>query len=146
MNTFSKEQIELKNHIESSNALILEEANRNGHTVVMYPCSDPAVWAEYGVYNIAQYEHHSAAGMHCDLFKDVHGCKPRWIDYSKLSTDEINEDITRLIEIYKSIQDFEEEVDLAAQEAEAKVEAERLAKNAYMPNLVFSDLKNLLHC
>jgi hypothetical protein len=94
--TFTADQIALQAHIEAKNAEALawaaEVEGRWTSTVV----SDPAHWAEQGITTVAQYDHHMAAMTHYEVYRDIHGIKPRWIDYDSMTTEEIEEELDEM--------------------------------------------------
>ena len=79
---------ELQAHIEAENA-----KHKDSFFSVV---SDPAHWAGYGIYTVAEYEHHMAVESYIDFFKEVNGIKPRWMDFSGVSTKEIYNMMDRL--------------------------------------------------
>ena len=93
---YSKEQLELQAHIEAENANRKLETEKNGG-FCFTTVSDLEHWAEYGVYNIAQYKHHNAAATHYDFYKEVHGIRPHWYDYSKMTVEQIEDEIQLLV-------------------------------------------------
>lgn len=52
---------------------------------------DAAHWVEYGIETGEQLDHYLAWCDYVNLYKDVHGIKPRWVDPSGLSTDKIQQ-------------------------------------------------------
>lgn len=141
MTNLTQEQIELQQYIDLSNAKIVKEATEKNCSFFTTSVSDPVFWAEYNVFNVAQYEHFSAASFHYDFYKELNGIKPRWIDYSKMTLAEIEKEIDLLVKQQESEEKYEAEL--------AKFEKEREEKmalaNAYKPNNVFSELKNLMY-
>ena len=93
-----------------------------------------------GIDTIEKYHHDMASTNHYELFRDVNGYKPRFIDYSAMSTDEILEDIQNLHNQYEENQK-EEKLQI---EAYSRHIQERKARNKYKPNTPFADLKSIL--
>ena len=137
--SYSKEQLELQAHIEAENTKLKIEAEKNGG-FCFTTVSDLDHWAEYGVYNIAQYEHHNAAMSHYDFYKEVHDIRPRWFDYSKMTVEQIEAEIQLLVEY----QENELEIERQFKEAEKEEHQQRIKANAYKPNNVFADLKSMM--
>lgn len=52
---------------------------------------DPAYYAKYGIHTGLDLARDMAAGEHSDRYKDEHGIRPRWVRYSELSLNEIEE-------------------------------------------------------
>jgi hypothetical protein len=63
--------------------------------------------------------HQNLAAMHYDLYKDVHGIRPRWVNYDALSIEQLETDIKRLIVELK-----EEEIRIAEIQSRAVMEFE----------------------
>lgn len=96
--TYTAAQMELVAHIEAENAKTLawiaeDPANRGAGITV----TDPEHWASYGIYSVAQYNHYMASMSHYDVFKSVHGFRPRHIDYDAMTTEEIMADVDRML-------------------------------------------------
>ena len=73
---------------------------------------DESYWHAMGIYCVPQYEHHEAVTTHYDRYKEVHGIRPRWVDYHLMSTDAIwglVEDLNREQEREAEEQRIEEE-------------------------------------
>lgn len=97
MNTFTADQIALQAHIEAENAKWVAECKARGATAWTTMVSDPAHWAEYGVYTVAQYERQGLESSIWDLYKDVHGFRPRHMDMSSMSDAELESVYTNLL-------------------------------------------------
>lgn len=138
--TYSAEQLELKAYIEKSNEEFIAQAKADGAVAWGVPMTELDAWAEYGVFNIAQYEHHQAAAEHYDLYKEVMGFRPRGMDYASMTTEQINAFNDSLIEDLKR----QAEEDRVLDAAEEAARLERINANAYKPNLAFAGLGELL--
>lgn len=136
---YSKEQLELQAHIEAENAKRKLETEKNGG-FCFTTVSDLDHWAEYDVFNIAQYNHHNAAATHYDFYKEVHGIRPHWYDYSKMTVEQIEDEIQLLVKH----QEYELEIERQFKEAEKEAHQQRIKANAYKPNNVFEDLKSMM--
>lgn len=131
MTQFTAEQLELQAYIQAEN----EKAVQAG---AMFTTTDEIEhWAEYGIFNIEQYRHFSAVGCYIDVYKSIHGIKPRWMDFSQMTTEQIYEDLDHMV---KAEQRWEQE----QKEAEAKIIAERKRNNQYRPNNPFAGLDQLI--
>lgn len=53
--------------------------------------SDPEFWADYGVYNVKQYQHYCAVEDYISYHKAVYGIKPRWVNFDAMSVEDIEE-------------------------------------------------------
>lgn len=93
----TSDQLALVNHIQAKNAetraWMAEAPNRWAGIIV----EDPEHWAEYGVYSVAQYEHYMAAQDHYEIYKSIHGIRPRWMDYHSMTVEEIREETQAII-------------------------------------------------
>jgi hypothetical protein len=108
---------ELQAHIEAQNS------DSSMFTIV----SDPAHWAEYGITTVAQYEHHMVAETYIDVYKSVHGIKPRWVDFEALSTEEISD-------MLDSICEMDRQENLSQEEYEAECVADYVPTPAPINN------------
>lgn len=50
---------------------------------------DEAHWAKYGIHTAEELDHYLAVQCYIDLYKDRHNIKPRWMDFSKMTADEV---------------------------------------------------------
>ena len=89
MANYTQEQLELKAHIDESNEKFVARCKAEGATAWGTTVSDPEHWAEYGIFNIAQYERYSLESYIYDAYKDAHGFRPRHIDFKSMSMDEL---------------------------------------------------------
>ena len=68
-------------------------------------------------------EHEQLSAIHYDMYKDAHGIRPRWIDYSTLTVSELRQSIEQLeSEISFQIAEEEKRQADAIQEFEASVQ------------------------
>tara|TARA_B100001939_G_scaffold333391_1_gene333309 strand:- start:4720 stop:5238 length:519 start_codon:yes stop_codon:yes gene_type:complete len=106
---YSQEQLELQAHIEADNEAFVARCKAEGATAWCTTVSDPAHWAEYGVFNIAQYERHSLVSYIWDAYKDAHGHRPRFMDFDSMSMDELKTLADRISdEVAEAIKEEEE--------------------------------------
>ena len=113
---------ELQAHIEAKNAKTLEWVNEDpANRWAAVPVSDPEHWAEYGIYTVEQYEHHMAAMSLYDYYKDVHGIRPRWMNFDEMSIEDIEAEFRALDREAEAQAEVEEYWDMIDAEAE-KVE------------------------
>ena len=95
---YTAAQMELVAHIEAQNAKALAwVAEDPTNRAVGITVTDPAHWAEYGIFSVDQYEHYMASMSHYDVFKRVHGFRPRHIDYDAMTTEEIMAEVDRML-------------------------------------------------
>lgn len=86
---FTQEQLALQAHIKADNEAFVARCKAEGATAWGVTVDDPAHWAEYGVFNIAQYERYSLVSYISDAHKDAHGFRPRHFDYDSMSMQEL---------------------------------------------------------
>lgn len=94
--SFTAEQIALRDHIEATNAKFVAEAKANGATAWFTTVSDPAHWAECGIFTIEQYERDRLISYISDVSKDARGYRTRlnWDEYSMEELQAIADDFT----------------------------------------------------
>lgn len=73
---------------------------------------DPEHWAEQGVLTADDLDRSLLIASYWDCYKEVHGIRPRWMDFSAMTTDEIREDLDALNEIARL--EFEAEAEWEA--------------------------------
>lgn len=105
MTTFTAEQIQLQAHIEAENAKWVAECEAMGAEFYTTTVSDPAHWAEMGVFTVEQYKRDSLISYISDGHKDAYGFRPRHYDWDAMSmaelealADDISNEVTREIE------------------------------------------------
>ena len=76
-----------------------------------YATTDLAHWAEQGVTSVALYEHNRAAADHYDTYKDVNGIRCRWMDYSTMTTEQIELETAALNEQWQGEAEWEAHCD-----------------------------------
>jgi len=65
-------------------------AKAAGRPVYFRLMEGAADWAEYDVHTADDLDHHLAMEAHWGGYKDIHGIRPRWIDYDAMTTAEID--------------------------------------------------------
>lgn len=71
-------------------------------------------WAQYGVHTVEDFKRYELESYIWDCYKDVHGIRPRWINFSEMSTAEMQEMADNLAkEVTESIEREEKEQALA---------------------------------
>ena len=127
--SYTNQQLELKAHIEKENEAFAAECKARGSVFWTTTVADIDFWADIGVTTVAQYEHYQARSTHWDLYKDINGIRPRFMDYDSMTVEQINA-----------------EIELLCGNEEKELEREKQLKeaNAYKPNLVFDGLDKLL--
>lgn len=105
MTVFTADQLALQAHIEAANAKFVAKCEANGADWYCTTVSDPAHWAEFGVFTIEQYERQSLISYISDAHKDAYGFRPRGYNYAEWSmadleaeADRLSEAVTRAIE------------------------------------------------
>ena len=105
MTVFTADQLALQAHIEAANAEFVAKCEEKGAQAYFTTVSDPAHWAEFGVFTIEQYERQSLISYISDAHKDAYGFRPRGYNYAEWSiadleaeADRLSEAVTRAIE------------------------------------------------
>lgn len=63
---------------------------------------DPKHWADYEIYTIDEFNHYMAQSTHYEIYKDINGISPRWMNYESMTTAEIEAENK---EMYKELDD-----------------------------------------
>jgi hypothetical protein len=120
-NALTPEQTALVAYIKDRNAKteawVAEDPEDRWATLMI---EDADHWAGNGVRSIAEYKHYMASAEHYEVYRDVYGIKPRWMDYDSMTLAEIEADLDRLYSALRGQREREEE-------AERKAEEERVA-------------------
>lgn len=109
----------LTQHIEEINAktsawIAEDPDNRWGGMIT----TDLDHWARMGVTDVESYERYSLETTIWDFYKDVHGIRPRWMNFSSMSLEELQEVFDGLcVEC-----DRQNEIERQEEEAERKQE------------------------
>lgn len=74
-------------------AWIAEDPTNRCATILV---DDPEFWKEYGVETPEQFDRYMLVSTAWDRFKDVHGFRPRHVDFDRMSNQEIQGFIDRL--------------------------------------------------
>ena len=140
MINFTADQIALKEYIELENANFKAKAEKEGFTICGEVITDITHWAEVGINSIEEYIHDSLATSYSEFYKEIHGIKPRWINYNDMSISDLEKEIASLVEQSKSNEEREEQYILE----ENQREAQRIKDNAIPKNSPFAGLNGLL--
>ena len=111
----------LNNKKAKTEAWVAEDPSNRWAT---YPTTDLAHWAEYGIYTIAQYERYNMESTIWDLYKDVHGIRPRWMNFEAMSDAELEAEYNSLlVELEEENKREAEEQERAVASFEAKLDS-----------------------
>lgn len=138
--SYSKEQLALKAFIEAENEKFIARAKEQGATGWAVHVSDLEHWAHSDIFNIEQYKHYDAQTTHYDMYREVNNHRPYGIDYSKMTTEQIWDQVDLLVEEAKEQQMTQAQKEKANQVA---YEARKKA-NILPPNNPFSGLKDMM--
>lgn len=75
-----------------------------------------------------------------DMWKDVYGSRPRHFNVNEMTIEEIQSQLDSL----QNQINYQHELEQQQKIAEQQAHAERKRLNAYKPNLVFANLKQLM--
>ena len=84
-----EKQMELVKHIEAKNAETQKWMNENPGSWGGMIVTDPAHWAEYGVYTVEDYERYELETYIYEGHKDAFGTKGRHYDFKNMSLEEL---------------------------------------------------------
>lgn len=128
---YSAEQLALQAHIQAQNA----DAREAG--ACLLPVDDLDHWASYDIFTIEQYEHYMASAAYIDIYKEINGIKPRWINFDAMSTEEIHAEISSMSKAQMQRQ-------MELREATEKRKQALAHNNRYRPNHALAGLGELL--
>jgi hypothetical protein len=83
-------QKELAQYLVNLNA----EAKANGSPFAIM--TEIEHWADIGVYSVKDFETYDARCTLSDLYKDVNGIRPRWMNIWEMSLEEVNHELESL--------------------------------------------------
>lgn len=115
------DQLALVKYIQERNAETKEWLAAGPRRMAGIIAEDAEHWAANGVYSVEQYHHYQAAANHYDIFKSVHGIRPRWYDYDTMTTEEIENEISNMVAEYEREQ---EQIKREERETVARLTAE----------------------
>ena len=106
--TYSTEQLELKayllNEQAATQAWIAEDPENRG---AAYYTVDLDHWAEAGVFSVDDLKRYDAIATYVDMYKDIHGIKPRWINWDEFTTQAIEAKLESLYGYSERVRDHE---------------------------------------
>lgn len=111
MTNLTADQIALVAHIEAENAKAQAWAEEKEGRFAGMVVTDPAHWAEQNITTVAQYDHYMASMTHYEVYRDIHGIKPRWMDYDAMTTEEIQAEIDEMANA--SVREYERDIEAA---------------------------------
>jgi len=82
---------ELQQYIETENAKWVAECQANGAEWYTTTVTDPAHWAEMGVFTVEDYKRYQVVSYISDAHKDAYGFRPRGYDWDTMAMDELNQ-------------------------------------------------------
>ena len=110
----------LNNEKEKVEAWVAEDPKNRW---AAYPTTDLNHWESYGITTVAQYKRHSLESELWDLYKSVNGFRPRHMNISEMSDEELQSEIDSLIIQSNEEADIEAELQVRRTKAfEAKVQ------------------------
>ena len=90
---FSQSQLELKAYIEEQNSIYQKQAaaaRLQGKDYIVFELtSDPAHWAEQGIYTVDQFDFQMALSAYSDSYKEVNGMRPDLSGFKTLREVEV---------------------------------------------------------
>jgi hypothetical protein len=131
MTNYTKEQLELKQYIVEDNRKAIED----GMMFTMTECLDH--WSRMDVFNVEQYKKLCVVESYIDIYKDINGIKPRWVNFDAMSYEDVAKELDDMIQCENQARETEVEKD-------RRYQAEQKERNKYIPNNAFSGLNLLL--
>ena len=109
----------LEQHIRAENAkrsawVAEDPDNRCAFLTV----EDASHWAKYGVHTVEQYELFQARAELWDVYKDVHGIRPRWMGIDEMSLAQVQAELESLYAEARAVREAEERAVREAEEAD----------------------------
>ena len=93
-------QTALLAHFESENAgrraWMAEDPGNRWTTLIPTDLKYLADLESEGVTTVDEYERQSLVDSHYDMYKDVHGISPRWMDYKSMSVEDLRSALDEL--------------------------------------------------
>ena len=114
MTTYTKEQLELKAHIEAENAAFVASCSPGSMQIL--PAADLDMWARMEVFTVDQYIRFSLECEISDMEKELYGIRLR-TDLSNATVEQLKE---RLDDLYRYAQAERDELALEEQERKMK--------------------------
>ena len=114
---------DLQKYIEAENAKWIAECEANGAQWYTTTVSDPAHWAEQGVFTVEDYKRSQLISYISDAHKEAYGFRPRGYDWDNMSMDELSKWSDELSE--ECAREFERE---EARKAESVAEFKALVQ------------------
>lgn len=97
---------------------------------------DLAHWAEIGVLTVRDLMRYEMECQYSDLYKEVYGVRPRGVNFSAMSYEDLSEETAHLMREMEQQAAYEAEYQARQDEIEAEQEAERLAWLAEQPEKI----------
>ena len=97
---------------------------------------DLAHWAEIGVLTVRDLMRYEMETQYSDLYKDVYGVRPRGVNFSAMSYEDLSEETAHLMRELEQQAAYEAEYQARQDEIEAEQELERLAWLAEQPEKI----------
>ena len=123
---------ELEQHIRAKNdktrAWVAEDPDNRW---AMLPVEDAAHWAEYGVHTVAEYELFNARAELWDVYKDIHGIRPRWMGVWDMPLEAVQAELESLYAEARAEREAEE----AEATAHEKAVRDALSQNPLVQRL-----------
>lgn len=77
---------------------------------------DPEHWAWFGIYTVDQFNRYMAITEYSDVYKEIHGVRPRHINFHSLTLDEIKDLCDQLYSFGNMVQEANEHFDRLVEE------------------------------
>lgn len=121
---------QLVNHIEAINAKTQAWMDENPGSWGGMIVTDPAHWAEYGVYTVEDFERYQLETYIYDGHKDAFGVKGRHYDFKSMTLEELKAEADYISEAVGRQMELEAEMEKEAIERFEKAISDNLAMGA----------------
>lgn len=89
MTNYTADQLALRDLLEAEKARTQAWVAEGEGRWAMWSTTDLDHWAEMGVTSVASYERHNDESYISDSYKEVHGFRPRWINFDIMSDEAV---------------------------------------------------------
>jgi hypothetical protein len=119
MSIYETQKETLRLHIEKLNAEHIETCKAQGATARMTWHTDMDDWMKSGTTTPELFDRRALQGEAWDLYKDIHGIRPRWVDFDAMTIAEIQEFIDSELSVEADRQASNEKYEAECKEAES---------------------------
>jgi len=86
----------LHDYLEAENQKARDYMEAHPGSWVGTTTTDEKHWNEYGVYTVEDYERYILIATLWDGYKDLTGCRPRWMNFNDMTKAELENELEKL--------------------------------------------------